>query len=188
MKKLSTLALTAAMVGTLAVSAMAPAAAYADNHGDGKRAEQQHKGKKGGHHRMTRGGHGFLGMICAPQGAEKAVKRLDKMAEKLQLTADQTSAFETLKATVTEAQADAAEACAPLKDNKPASPVDRMEKRQAIMQLQLDAMGQITPVFADFYETLNDEQKAELSKKGPKGKHTHDRDDDDEDDEDDSDA
>jgi Spy/CpxP family protein refolding chaperone len=193
MKKFSTLALATALVGTLSVSAMAPVAAYADNHGDGKRAEQKHKGKHSGQHRMVRGGHGFLGMVCAPEGAEKAGERLDKMAERLQLTADQTEAFNALKAAVTEAQTDAADACAPLKETKPATPVEGMEKRQAMMQLQLDAMSQITPAFADFYDSLSDEQKAELNKKGPKGergehgpKHRGDQNNDD--DEDDSDA
>lgn len=169
MKKLSTLAITAALVGTLTASALAPMTASANNHGEGQRAEQQHKGKKGGQHRMVRGGHGFLGMVCAPQGAERANERLDKMAEKLQLTADQTAAFDSFKAAVTEAQTEAAEACAPLKEGEVTSPVERMEKRQAMMQLQLDAMSQITPAFADFYDTLTEEQQAEMAKKGPKG-------------------
>lgn len=195
MKKLSTLAITAALVGTLTASALAPVAASANNHGDGQRAEQQQKGKKGGQHRMARGGHGFLGMVCAPKGAEKAVERLDKMAERLQLTGDQTAAFETFKANVTEAQAEMADACAPLKDDGPATPVDNMEKRAAMLQLQLDALNQVTPSFADFYDTLDDAQKSELAKAGPKkGKRgMHDRDegpnqDDDDDNEDDSDA
>lgn len=169
MKKLSTLAIAAALVGTLSVSALAPIAASANDQGQGKRAEQQFKGKKGGQHRMARGGHGFLGMVCAPQGADRANERLDKMAEQLQLTADQTAAFETFKAAVTEAQTEAADACAPLKDGEASGPVERMEKRQAMMQLQLDAMSQITPAFADFFDSLTDEQKAEMEQNRPKG-------------------
>ncbi len=126
------------------------------------------KAKKGGHQRMARGGHGFLGMACAPDGAEKAAKRLDKMAERLQLTDGQTAAFETFKANVTEAQTEMSDACAPLRDNAPATPLDNMEKRSAMLQLQLDALNQITPAFADFYDTLDDAQKSELAKMGDK--------------------
>lgn len=178
MKKLSTLALASALVGTLCVSALAPAAAYAESHGSNKHVEQNHKDHKRGPHRKARGGHKFLTMVCAPGGAAKAGERLDKMAKYLQLTTAQTETFNALKAAIKETRTSAAEACAPLKGAKPASPVEGMEKRQAIMQLQLDAMAQITPAFSDFYNSLDDGQKAKLNKKGMRDHGDHDKKDD----------
>jgi len=178
MKKISALVLASTLIGTLSIGAIAPAA-YAQataSNGDGKNAEQKQERKSKGQHRNVRGGHGFLNSICSETGAERLEKGMEIMAIRIDLTDAQRPAFDDLKTAALTAQTDYAEACTPLKAEKPEGAAEKLKHRTAMMELQLESMNQVLPSFEAFFDTLSDEQKAELNKfggkkgKGGKGK------------------
>jgi len=168
MKKLSALALAATLVGTMSISAFAPAAFAQDNSNSNAKAEQKQERKGKGQFRAVRGGHGFLGTICSTEGAERLDKALEIMAIRIDLTDAQRPAFDDLKTAALTAQTDFAAACAPLKEQKPDNAADKLKHRSAMMELQLESMNTVLPAFEAFYENLTDEQKAEVNKAGGK--------------------
>lgn len=175
MKKLSTLALAATLVGTMSIGAFAPAAFAQDNSGQSPKAEQKQERKGKGQFRAVRGGHGFLGAICSEEGADRLDKMLEIMAIRIDLTDEQRPAFDDLKTAALTAQTEFAESCAPLKEDKPEGAAEKLAHRTAMMELQLESMNTVLPAFETFYESLSDEQKAQINKaggkKGPRGEH-----------------
>ena len=168
MKKLSALVTAATLVGTLSISAFAPAAFAQDNSTQSPKAEQKqdHKGK--GQFRPMRGGHGFLGSICSTEGADRLDKMLEIMAIRIDLTDAQRPAFDDLKTAALTAQTDFATSCAPLKEQKPEGAAEKLKHRSAMMELQLASMNTVMPAFEAFYDSLSDEQKAQVNKAGGK--------------------
>ena len=171
MKKLSTIALAATLVGTLSISAIAPAAYAQDNStnaNNGPKAEQKQERKGKGQYRAVRGGHGFLHFVCSTEGAERLEKMLEITAIRLDVTDEQRPAFDDLKTAALTAQSDFATACEPLKAEKPEGAADKMAHRTAMMELQIEGMNTVLPAFETFYEGLSDEQKAKVNKFGEK--------------------
>ena len=171
MKKLSSLALAATLVGTLSISAIAPAAYAQDNTANankGPKAEQKQNRKGKGEFRPVRGGHGFLNFVCSTQGAERLEKMLEITAIRLDVTDAQRPAFDDLKTAALTAQSDFAASCEPLKAEKAENAADRLAQRTAMMELQVAGMNTVLPAFETFYETLSDEQKAQVNKFGKK--------------------
>ncbi|MGJ8529005.1 Spy/CpxP family protein refolding chaperone [Maritalea sp.] len=174
MKKISALALAATLVGTMSISALAPAAYAQDSTKTGPSAEQKQERKGKGQFRPVRGGHAFLGSICSTDGAENVEKKLEIMAIRIDLTDAQRPAFDDLKTAALTAQTNFGESCAPLKAEKPEGAAEKMKHRTAMMELQLESMNIVMPAFESFYESLSDDQKAQMDKfggkKGQKGK------------------
>ncbi len=174
MKKISALALAATLVGTMSISALAPAAFAQDSGNAGSSAEQKQERKGKGQFRPVRGGHSFLGSICSTDGAENVEKKLDILAIRIDLTDAQRPAFDDLKTAALTAQTNFGESCAPLKAEKPEGAADKLKHRTAMMELQLESMNIVLPAFENFYESLSDDQKSQMNKfggkKGQKGK------------------
>lgn len=168
MKNFSKIALAATLVGTLAVSAIAPAAYAQEANNDGQKAENKQDRKGKGQYRPVRGGHGFLNFVCATEGADRLEKTLEIMAIRLEVTDEQRPAFDDLKTAALTAQSDFAEACTPMKDAKPEGAVEKLAHRTSMMELQLESMNTVLPAFETFYEGLSDEQKAQINKFGEK--------------------
>lgn len=168
MKNFSKIALAATLVGTLAVSAIAPAAYAQEANNDGPKAENKQERKGKGEFRPVRGGHGFLNFICATEGADRLDKALEIMAIRLDVTDEQRPAFDDLKTAALTAQSDFAESCAPLKEAKPEGAADKMAHRVAMMELHLESMNSVLPAFEAFYDGLSDDQKAQINKFGEK--------------------
>lgn len=161
MNKLSTTLLATALVGVISLGAVASVSAANNN-------------QRGG----PRGGAGPISFACGEKGAERIENGLTRMSERLDLTAEQTISFDALKSSVLTAQASFSDVCA---DFKPADRdnaddkdiVDRMNARQAMMGAQLSAMAEVLPEFEAFFDSLTDEQKAQMRPDRSNGEHRH---------------
>ncbi|WP_415156855.1 Spy/CpxP family protein refolding chaperone [Maritalea sp.] len=173
MKKLSTLALAATLIGTMSIGAFAPSAFAQDSGNQTSKAEQKQDRKGKGQFRPVRGGQGFLGAVCAEEGADRLDKMLEIMAIRIDLTDAQRPAFDDLKTAALTAQTEFGESCGPLKDQKPEGAAQILAQRTAMMELQLESMNSVLPAFETFYESLSDDQKAQINKmngkNGPRG-------------------
>lgn len=156
MKKATSLILATAIAGTLAFTTMAPAV-YAQS--NGKSGEQSERmGKRGG----QGGPGGFIRLMCSDQGAERLETAMGRVAEKVDLTADQQTLLNNLKTTALSAQTSFADSCTTPATGDDADMIDRVRARQANAALRLAAMDEIVPALESFYDSLTDEQKAEL--------------------------
>ena len=160
MNKLTTTILATALVGAISFTAFASVAtANGPQRGGPQNA-------------------GPIHFVCNDKAAERMENGLTRMGERLDLTASQTAAFDTFKTSSISAQESFAEICV---SNKPADAeaakdldlVDRLNNRQAMMSAQLNAMTDVMPDFEAFFDTLTDEQKAQMRPDRSKGQHRH---------------
>ena len=91
------------------------------------------------------GGFPVAGKICSENGGQRFGNMLTHAAERIDLTDEQTTSFETFKAVAISAQATVVEVCTELALEKDADLIDRLNFRQAIMAAQLDAMTNTMP-------------------------------------------
>jgi hypothetical protein len=117
------------------------------------------------------GGHGRWAANVSPQQAcvDRIAKRAGFVAfigAKLNLTDAQKPLWEKVVAATQAAQASERQVCAALPasadDKAKQTVIDRLNHRQQMMQAQLQAMQQTTPLFQAFYQSLTPEQKAML--------------------------
>lgn len=168
-KKITTFLLSSAIIGAVSFSALAPVAATAQ---ETKTTVKTEKNKK---HHNRRGGRqgGFVQLVCSEDGAERLETMLSKVSGKITLTAEQEALYDTFKSSALAAQTDYADNCtAPVRGKKSAdnadsdatklSPVDRIKTRQANMTALVAAMDDVIPSMESFFDSLTDEQKAEL--------------------------
>jgi hypothetical protein len=178
MKTITTTAIVALMTATIGLSAIAPTFAQdaaptqvqADN-GPGfhLRRDNQGPGQMGG----QRGGD-FLNFARGGEAIEIALVRL---SHRIELTAEQQALFDTLKTTALSAAADFATATEGLRpQGGPAAPVEgetatatapdlseRLENRIAVETAHLAALEAVQPAATAFFDSLTDEQKAQLT-------------------------
>ncbi len=177
MKKISTTAIAALMTAALGLSAIAPAIAQdappaPDAQADQTRPEQGQKGDRnfrpGQQGPRHGGGSDLLNFERGAEGVEIALVRL---GHRLDLTDAQKSLLETLKADAI-AAADAlkttAEGLRPAPAAEGEAPVtvtlaERLENRIALDTARLDALKSVQPALTTFFDSLTDEQKADLN-------------------------
>lgn len=159
MKKVTSLVLATALAGTLALTAMAPAA-YADNDRKG-RGEQS---ERTGNNNQSGPGH-FVRLMCTDEGAERLETAMGRVAEQIDLTTEQQTLLDTLKTTALSAQTSFADNCTTNVRGEDTDMIDNIKARQANAALRLAAMDEIVPALEGFYDSLTDEQKAELQPK-----------------------
>lgn len=157
-----------AIVGTSAIAA--PALAQERSSEMGKR--DQHMGPRhdGGQMQArgsVRGGFPLLALTCAPEAAERYETVLNAVGDRLELTEDQTVAFEDLRTTALAAQTGFSDTCAAfatVEDDDAAEPdlIDRLTQRQVMLSAQVEAMDNVLPALETFYDSLTDEQKDSL--------------------------
>ena len=192
MKTLHSTAIIALMTAALGFSAVAPAFAQtaaptapaaqeqAPGKGDMSRLRQHDGQRQGG----QRGPGGFLGFERGAEGIEIALVHLSHAIE---MTTEQRALFETFK---TDALAAAETFSTAVEGLRPAAPAagqtaerpdisDMVQNRIAMQSAQLAALESIEPSMTAFFDSLTDEQKADLMPqrgdragmgKGPMGK------------------
>jgi hypothetical protein len=185
MKTITTTAIVALMTATIGLSAIAPTFAQgaaptqvqAEN-GPGfhLRRDNQGPGPMGG----QRGGD-FLDFARGGEAIEIALVRL---SHRIELTAEQQALFDTFKTTALSAAADFETATEGLRSQGgpgvPTPPAEgetavatapdmseRLENRIAIETAHLAALEAVQPAAAAFFDSLTDEQKAQLTPERP---------------------
>jgi hypothetical protein len=123
---------------------------------------------------------GFGDMLGFGRGAEAVEIALVRLSYAIDLTDEQQALFDTLR---TDALAAANAFDTAVEDLRPAMPaageapaaidlVERFENRIALETAQLDALQAVQPAFTAFFESLTDEQEAQLmpdpSERGPR--------------------
>lgn len=162
MKKTTSLLLATTIIGSLSLTALAPTAFASERGHRGENSDRM--GQRGG----PGGPGGFIHLMCSEKGAERLEAALGKMSEKIDLTSDQQVLLDALKTVALTAQTDFADNCTtPAKDDD-ADFIDGIKAHQANMAAHLAAMDDVIPAMEAFYDSLTDEQKAEL-KKGHRG-------------------
>ncbi len=166
MNKLSTTLLATALVGTLSMTVFASVASANGPRQGGMFAERA----------------GPLRFVCNENAAERIENGLTRMGARLDLSDAQATTFETFKSAALDAQTTFAQSCDQFKlarqdqDKDETDLIDRLNSRQAMMSAQLSAMEDIMPEFEAFFNSLTDEQKAQMrsdrrnftSKRGPR--------------------
>lgn len=107
-------------------------------------------------------GFGGMGRLCAPNNGKNLEATLSRVAQRIELNADQTEAFETFRAEALVAQTALADTCAQVKPGEDADLIDRLNAGQAIMAVRLEGMGDVLPSLEIFYDSLSDAQKARM--------------------------
>lgn len=121
-------------------------------------------GMMGGGGRGGRGG--MMAGMCDPRGAGLAEWRMERVERLITPTDAQRTALSALREASTKAAETIAAACP---REFPASASARMELMEKRLETMLAAIKTVRPAFDAFYATLNDEQKARLNSRGPRG-------------------
>jgi hypothetical protein len=191
MKKLATLLVSTALIGGVSLSAFVPAASAADTYrgmqrgafagqqmqqapqgqtmqapgmrGQNMMPGQGMRGQGMGPDRMAQGG--LVHFACSVNGAPLLEIGLNNLNESLTLSDEQKTLFDAFKTTALTAQTSFADACKvpTVADDTPLSPVDVLKLRQTNATARIAAIDSVLPALETFYNSLTDEQKAELA-------------------------
>jgi hypothetical protein len=112
--------------------------------------------------RFSRGDHRAL---CNPRAAGFAEWRIARIERAVNLNETQKKAVEDLRAASNKAAEQIAAACPTQFPTDPSARFAAMEKR---MEAMLQAIKTVRPAFDAFYATLDDKQKAQLDRAGPR--------------------
>jgi len=118
----------------------------------------------------------FAQFTCAPKAAARMEHRFDKLADRLKLTAEQKTLYDTFMASALTAQTDFADTCAELRPERATRAerpdlLERMETRLKLDEARLAAMNSVYPDFKAFYASLSAQQQADLFPFGKAGRH-----------------
>lgn len=154
----------AALVAALGLTAMNPAfAAGAQQHqrpGDDRTLEFRRDGAGGAFR--------FVDFSCRPNAADRLEVRLDRMAQRLDLSAAQKKLFEDFRTSALTAQTAFADQCVTIRPGKTADRaqrpdlIQRLEQRLKFDEARLAAMNELLPHLKAFYASLSDLQKRAL--------------------------
>jgi hypothetical protein len=176
MKTISTAAIVALMAASIGLGALAPAMAQNAAAGTAPAAQNQPMGPANGTERGFRNGPGMpqgdgIGLFNIERGAEAIEIAAVRLSHAIDLTDEQTVLLEALKA---DALAAAAAFDAATEGLRPTRPADgdtaerpdiseRFDNRIAIETARLAALEAVQPAFTAFFDSLTDDQKAELA-------------------------
>ncbi|MDB5541516.1 MAG: hypothetical protein JWQ89_3243 [Devosia sp.] len=156
----------AALVAALGLTAMSPAFAEGPDRprNDNHRTLEFRRDAADGAFR-------FAEFSCGNEAADRLEHRLDRVAGKLKLTAEQEKLFENFRTSALTAQTDFADKCDALRPDRASGQshpdlVQRLEQRLKFSEARLAAMSGLLPQFKAFYESLTDQQKRELAPHG----------------------
>ena len=181
-------ALMAVVATAIGLSAVAPAMAQpapqapdaAVTQEDGGPGNQAFRPQGGGPRQNGGGIGGFFDFSRGGEGIEIALVRL---SHRLDLTTEQQALFDTLKTSALAAAEDFATATEGLRPTRPAEGeqpampdvAQGLETRIAVEKAHVAALEAVQPSVAAFFDSLTDEQKAELmpaqGEHGPRGQH-----------------
>jgi len=102
--------------------------------------------------------------FCADQASGVTAWPLDKIANAVQPTAEQSKLLEDLRKASQEAAAEFKSACP---DSVPLTPPGRLQAMTQRLQATSDAVTTVKPAVDAFYNSLTDEQKARFNELGP---------------------
>ena len=183
MKKLATLLLTSALVGGLTLTSFATTASAAGAYGGNNRgnfAPQQMQQSNGQNMRAPgmganngtrgpgmRGGiaqGGLVHFMCTDNGAPRVEIALNNMSDRLTLDDNQTALFDSFQTAALTAQTAFADACTAPAATAGTSfdPVELLEMRVTNQTANIAAIEAVLPSLEAFYNSLTDEQKADL--------------------------
>lgn len=168
LKKSTQVLLGTTLALAVGATAFAPAVYAAGNNSDG--ARQHHKGERGHGKRFGPSrGNPLFAALCGDDAADKRSEMFDQFEEKIKPTGDQTALWDALKSTVTTAGTDFSESCDAIKSTETETAPENMAKRMAMMEARLAFSGAVLPAFESFYDSLTEDQIAEL-KMHPEGR------------------
>ncbi|WP_029040685.1 Spy/CpxP family protein refolding chaperone [Cucumibacter marinus] len=179
MTLLKTFTLPLALAATMASTAV-PMVAYAQETPDGTPVTQAHQMQRGqavhrgDHQRGMRGGPemrdgpgmrggGPFSFTCEANGAMRVSAMIEHTGDRVELTPDQEPLLAALSDAALAAQADYAAVCAALNAEEPGDAVDNIRLRQSLGEARLTAVDSVLPAFEAFFDSLTDDQKAELA-------------------------
>lgn len=157
----------AALVAALGLTAMSPAFATGPDHQRGGGPDRMMEFRRD----AGTGAFQFAQFSCSANAADRLENRLDRMADRLGLTADQEKLFDGFRTSALTAQTDFADTCDTIRPDRsadratrPERPdlIQRMEQRLKFDEARVAAMSELLPQFKAFYESLTNEQKGEL--------------------------
>jgi len=163
------LAIAALVAATITVSAVPsfaqdaganpPAATATHDQGPGKAMAPMGRG-------MRNGPFPMMALACSDKGPAALDKMFDRTDKRLELSADQQKLFDAFKAKALTAETDFADACQAARPDRSAEKrpdlLERMKSGLAVEQARLTAMNSALPEFEAFYNSLTDQQKANL--------------------------
>lgn len=191
MKSISSKAIVAVMTAALGLGAIAPAMAQPAPPAPDTAVAQPDSGPAGpggrpdGRGPGHRGGPGAGGFLDFTGGSEAIEIALVRLSHRIDLTDAQTGLLDTLKTSALSAADDFETATADLRPTPPVegeTPVmktvpERLADRIAVEKAQLAALEAVQPSVVAFFDSLTDEQKAELmpqpGEHGPGGMRGH---------------
>lgn len=167
MKTNTKLLLASALAGGMTFTALAPAIAQ-QAPTDTPSVEQRDRtadrgdrhGPGGRHMRGPRGG--MMQLMCSDKGAERLEAMLSRISDRLELTGEQTTLLAELKTSALTAQTEYADSCVAPTRNAEGTMIDALKNRQQNLKAQVAAMDKVIPALEGFYDSLTDEQRAEM--------------------------
>ena len=105
----------------------------------------------------------LVDLRCGTAAADRMDRRLDRITDRLELTADQEALYETFRTSALAAQTAFADTCATLRPasaEQPADPIAAIETRLKIDEARVASLAAVLPDLRAFYDSLTDEQKA----------------------------
>lgn len=165
-------AAVAALVAAIGLTTFAPAAFSAPpSNRPAERGGMQ--GSQMQQHKLdfrNNGGSGRFELVdlrCGTGAADRMDQRLDRITDRLELTADQQALYDTFRASALAAQTTFADTCATLRPasaeqpaSQPADPIAAIETRLKIDEARIASLAAVLPDLRAFYDSLTDEQKA----------------------------
>lgn len=190
MKTLTTTAFIAIVAGTIGLAALTPAVAQQGPNppqpgqqmqghmpmpGQQMQGQMPMPGQFGndGPMRNARGPGGqggILALVCSERAAERAEIGFVRLSHRLELTPEQQTLFDDLKAATLTAQTQFADQCekpakpamAGAEPATPPNPVERLTAQIGNDTLRLELMQDLLPKLEAFYASLTDEQKTAM--------------------------
>ena len=178
MKTITTTAIVALMTAAIGLTAVAPT--YAQDAAPAHTHEQAFRQGGPGLHLRQDGEHGpgrggFLDFFGRGNSTEAVEIALVRLSHAVEMTTEQQALFDTLK---TDAMAAAETFSTAVEGLRPAAPVegqtaerpefsDMLENRIAFETAHLDALKAVQPSLSAFFDSLTDEQKADLMPQRP---------------------
>ena len=188
MKKLATLLVSTALIGGLTLTSFAATASAADSYRGNNRgnfATQQQYGAgqnmqgpgmrfnddnmRGPMGQSMRGPNGIaqgglVRFMCSDNGAPRVEIALNNLSDRLTLSEDQVTLFDAFKTSALTAQTAFADACdTPVAAATQLNPLERLQLRVTHDNANIAAIESVLPSLEAFYNSLTDEQKANLT-------------------------
>lgn len=165
MKKLTTTILATAIVSAISFTAFTSGAAA---HGP----RNYERNNQGAGNAQIANSNLATNFVCSERGSSRIENGLERISQRLDLSEEQTPAFDAFKSAALSAQSNFLQQCNDFKlardeAGSDTDLIDRMNNRQALLGARLEAVSSIMPELEAFFDDLSDEQKRQLKPRGP---------------------